>query len=182
MSYIQQKERRRHRRVPINLGGRLMLTTRREVACRAVDMSPGGLSLEAAVNVRRGERIIAYIDEIGRVEGTVARITRDGFAMTVTATSHKREKLAATLTFQASREELEIEDMRSAPRVAPQNRATEIVFADGTTYVARLVDESVSGGAAISKAPISVGMKVWIGGRCCLVLRSGNLEHAFRYI
>lgn len=159
-----------------------MLTTRREVACRAIDMSPGGLSLEASVSVRRGERIIAYIDEIGRVEGTVARITRDGFAMTVTATAHKREKLAATLTFQASRDAFEIEDQRAAPRIVPRNAATEIVLADGTTYVARLVEQSVSGGAAISKAPISAGMKVWIGGRHCLVLRSSNLEHAFRYV
>lgn len=69
-------DKRRHGRVPVSLAGRLMLTTRQEATCRAVDMSPGGLSLETSVQVRPGERIVAYIDEVGRIEGLVARTTR----------------------------------------------------------------------------------------------------------
>lgn len=101
------QDKRHYRRVPLNLAGRLMLPTREEVPCRAVDMSPGGLSLEAAVRVRRGERIVAYIDEIGRVEGLAVRSTLTGFAMSITATCRKREKLAAALTFKANREDID---------------------------------------------------------------------------
>ncbi|WP_236841946.1 PilZ domain-containing protein [Bosea sp. PAMC 26642] len=159
-----------------------MLTTREEVPCSVIDMSPGGLSLHANVEVKRGERIVAYIDEIGRVEGFVARRTKGGFAMSITATPRKREDLAATLTFQANRADLEIGEQREEPRKPARHDKTEIVLADGTCYVARILNGSSSGGAAISAAPVSVGMKVWIGGRASLVLRSNNSEHAFRYL
>ncbi|WP_442864916.1 PilZ domain-containing protein [Bosea sp. NBC_00550] len=96
-----------------------MLTPRQEATCRAVDMSPGGLSLETAVQVRPGERIVAYIDEIGRIEGLVARTTRTGFAMTINATGRKRDKLAAILTFQANREDLDIADIASGGKECP---------------------------------------------------------------
>lgn len=182
MSVINaSQDKRRHRRVPVKLNGRLMLTTRQEAPCRAIDMSPGGISLETDVRVRRGERVIAYIDEIGRIEGLVARSTRGGFAMTITATSRKRDKFAETLTFQANREALDIE-MRAEPRSVLPPPVSEFVLADGSAFVARMTNVSVSGGAAISKAPLTVGMRAWIDGRQCEILRSSELEFAFRFV
>src|ERR1700754_4588983 len=85
-------ERRRHQRVRINLLGRYMLEDRREFPCQVVNMSPGGMALIAPELGREGERVVAYIDHVGRLEGKVTRMFQNGFAMTIAATSRKRDK------------------------------------------------------------------------------------------
>jgi hypothetical protein len=36
-------------------------------------MSPGGMALIAPVSGQPGERVIAYVDHVGRLEGKIAR-------------------------------------------------------------------------------------------------------------
>src|SRR5271170_8223255 len=88
-------ENRRYQRVKVNLLGRYMLEDRREFPCQVVNMSPGGMALIAPVGGVAGERVIAYVDHLGRLEGRIARPFQNGFAMTISATARKRDKLAA---------------------------------------------------------------------------------------
>ena len=53
----------------VNLLGRYMLADRREFPCQVVNMSPGGMALIAPVAGAPGERVIAYVDHLGRLEG-----------------------------------------------------------------------------------------------------------------
>ena len=99
----QADERRRFQRVRVNLLGRYMLADRREYPCQVQDMSPGGMALVAPVAGKAGERVVAYVDHLGRLEGTIVRVYPNGFAMTIAATSRKRDKLAAQLTWLANR-------------------------------------------------------------------------------
>src|SRR5579864_9039804 len=92
-------ERRRFQRVRVDLLGRYMLPDRREFPCQVVNMSPGGMALIAPVSGQPGERVIAYVDHLGRLEGHIARAFQNGFAMTIGATARKRDKLAAQLTW-----------------------------------------------------------------------------------
>src|SRR5256886_14328444 len=85
-------ERRRFQRVRVNLLGRYMLADRREFPCQVVDMSPGGMAVIAPVNGKAGERVIAYIDHIGRLEGSIVPQFANGFAMTISATPRKPDK------------------------------------------------------------------------------------------
>src|SRR5512146_2725345 len=96
------QERRRHQRVKVNLLGRYMLADRREFPCQVVNMSPGGIALVAPVLGNPGERVIAYVDHLGRLEGKISRLLDNGFAMTISATLRKRDKLAAQLTWLAN--------------------------------------------------------------------------------
>src|ERR1700752_494884 len=91
------EERRRHQRVRVDLLGRYMLADRREFPCQVVNMSPGGMALIAPVAGNVGDRVIAYVDHLGRLEGQIARLIQNGFAMTISATSRKRDMLAAQL-------------------------------------------------------------------------------------
>src|SRR4029078_2316167 len=100
------QERRRHQRVRVNLLGRYMLADRREFPCQVINMSPGGMALIARVSPEVAERVIAYIDHVGRLEGKVARLFNNGFAMTIAATARKREKIAPQLTWLATRRHL----------------------------------------------------------------------------
>src|SRR5208283_2521411 len=77
------EDRRRHQRVRVNLLGRYMLADRREFPCQVVNMSPGGMALIAPVSGNPGEKVIAYVDHLGRLEGHIARSLSNGFAMTI---------------------------------------------------------------------------------------------------
>jgi len=66
-------EKRLHRRIDISLAGRYMLANKQEYRCRTTDISVGGLSIRGYEKGNLGDKIILYIDEIGRIEGTVVR-------------------------------------------------------------------------------------------------------------
>jgi hypothetical protein len=91
-------ERRHYVRVRTNLAGRYMLASRAEYSCRILNISPGGLALMASASGRLGERVVAYIDKIGRIEGSIVRIFSIGFAMVIATTEHGRERIARRLT------------------------------------------------------------------------------------
>src|ERR1700741_1766112 len=88
MSFAQKKtsvvpvaeERRRFQRVKVHLLGRYMLPDRREFPCQIINMSLGGLALLAPGIGNVGDRVIAYLDHVGRVEGRITRIIDNGFA------------------------------------------------------------------------------------------------------
>src|SRR5262249_57429684 len=81
------EERRRLQRVKVHLLGRYMLPDRREFPCQIINMSPGGLALLAPGIGNVGDRVIAYLDHIGRVEGRFTRIMDNGVALTVGASA-----------------------------------------------------------------------------------------------
>src|SRR6266550_1246638 len=138
-------ERRRFQRVRVNLLGRYMLSDRREFPCQVTDMSPGGMALIAPVAGKVGERVIAYVDHVGRLEGVIARPLPNGFAMTIGATLRKRDKLAAQLTWLANRHILGLPEDRRHGRVTPRNPAGRLILANGVNIACRVIDISQSG-------------------------------------
>src|SRR6185312_7591102 len=143
-------ERRRHQRVRVNLLGRYMLPDRREFPCQVVNMSPGGMALIAPVSGEPGERVIAYVDHLGRLEGHVARIFQSGFAMTIAATPRKRDKLAAQLTWLANRHILGLPEDRRHGRVVPRNPIGRLILPNGLNVTCRIIDVSQSGAGIAS--------------------------------
>ncbi|HEU5019843.1 MAG TPA: PilZ domain-containing protein [Pseudolabrys sp.] len=173
------EERRRHQRVKINLLGRYMLEDRREYPCQVVNMSPGGMALTASVAGKPGERVIAYIDHLGRVEGTVARTIENGFAMTISATLRKRDKLAAQLTWLANRSMLNLPEDRRHGRFTPRKSLARLILPNGRNVSCRVIDLSQSG-AAISIAPElrpAVGAAITVGKTQGRVVR--HIENGF---
>src|ERR1700691_5328440 len=121
------EDRRRHQRVKVNLLGRYMLPDRREFPCQVINMSPGGMALIAPVGGAAGERVIAYVDHLGRLEGQIARLFQNGFAMTISATARKRDKLAAQLTWLANRHILGLPEDRRHGRIVPRNPVGRLI-------------------------------------------------------
>src|SRR5258705_8267748 len=141
------QERRRHQRVRVNLLGRYMLADRREYPCQVVNMSPGGMALIAPVGGNVGDRVIAYVDHLGRLEGKIARPLQNGFAMTIAATPRKRDKLAAQLTWLANRSILNLPEDRRHGRITPRNPAGRLILPNGVNVAVRVIDISSSGAA-----------------------------------
>src|SRR6186997_1056638 len=157
------EERRRHQRVKVNLLGRYMLADRREFPCQVVDMSPGGMALQAPIAGQPGERVIAYVDHLGRLEGKVARTFESGFAMTISATLRKRDKLAAQLTWLANREILNLAEDRRHGRIVPKRPVTTIIMPNGVNLTCRIIDASASGAAIASTERPALGLLITIG-------------------
>ena len=146
------EERRRHQRVKVNLLGRYMLADRREFPCQVINMSPGGMALIAPVSGNPGERVIAYVDHLGRLEGKIARMLENGFAMTIAATLRKRDKLAAQLTWLANRHILNLPEDRRHGRFMPRKTMARLILPNGINVACRVIDLSQSG-AAIAISP-----------------------------
>lgn len=156
-------ERRRFQRVRVKIYGRYMLEDRSEYPCHVIDMSPGDVALRADRPGELGEKVIAYLDHIGRVEGVVTRIIDGGFAMQLIASERKRDKLAAQLTWLANRHELDLPEDRRHERVSPRNPMTTLELADGSQYKCRIIDLSLSGAAIEVDAKPELGQPVLLG-------------------
>lgn len=155
----------------VALIGRYMLSDRCEYPCQTLDISPGGLSVVAPVVGRTGERVVAYFDHIGRVEGTLVRTLPNGFAMTIAATPRKREKLADQLTWLANRQMLGLPEDRRHDRAAPKNTRTFLVMPDGREIACRVMDVSLSGAAVQIDDRPPLGTPVTLGRTAAKVVR-----------
>ena len=171
------QDRRRHQRVKVNLLGRYMLADRREFPCQVIDMSPGGMALIAPVTGAPSERIIAYVDHLGRLEGQIARVFQNGFAMTISATARKRDKLAAQLTWLANRQILSLPEDRRHGRLAPRNPVGRLILPNGVNLTCRIIDVSQSGAGIASKERPPIGTLVTLGKVQGRVVR--HLEDGF---
>jgi PilZ domain len=170
-------ERRRFQRVRVNLLGRYMLADRREFPCQVVNMSPGGMAVIAPVSGTAGERIIAYVDHLGRLEGHVARTFQNGFAMTISATARKRDKLAAQLTWLANRQILGLPEDRRHGRITPRNPTGRLIMPNGVNLTCRIIDVSQSGAGIATDQRPAIGALVTLGKVQGRVVR--HLEDGF---
>lgn len=175
-------DRRRHQRVAVALLGRYMLADRQEYPCQTVDMSPGGVLLTCAVQGELGERIVVYLEHIGRIEGVVRRVTPTGIAADIQATVRKRDKLAAQLTWLANRELLGLPEDRRHERVVPRERMAQMRLESGRELTVRIIDVSLSGVGVATDHALPLGVGVVLGRTPATVVRhfAGGLALEFR--
>jgi hypothetical protein len=154
-----------------------MLPDRREFPCQVINMSPGGLAMLAPGLGNVNDRVIVYLDHIGRVEGKITRIIDSGFAMSVSATPRKRDKLASQLTWLANRDILNLPEDRRHERIVPRNPVATLTLEDGTRLTCRIIDLSMSGAAVSAEKRPPLQSKVALGKVLARVVR--NLEEGF---
>ncbi len=172
-SQYSHDEKRSFQRVKIKVYGRFMLEDRTEHPCQVLDMSPGNVALRTNRVGEPGEKVIAYIDHIGRVEGVLTRTLDDGFAMTVVASDRKKDKLAAQLTWLANKHELDLPEDRRHERVSPRNPISVMQMDDGRQYQCRIIDLSLSGAA------IEIGIRPALGSQVILGTMRGQVVRHF---
>ena len=169
-------DRRSHKRVHVDLLGRFMLENQQEFPCRVDNISPGDVAVLTPVEPRADERIILYVEQVGRLEGMVKRRFRGGFAVVFQATDRKREKLAAQLTWLANRHELSLPEDRRHERIQPRKSTIDLVLEDGRRYSVRILDLSMSGAAVSCAVRPANGSRVLLGtmqGRVVRQLEEG---------
>lgn len=171
-----------YQRFALALLGRFMRANKQEYPCKLVDISVGGLAVRSPIAVDEGERIIVYLDCLGGLEGAVVRQVPDGFALRLTNSQHKREKLAAQITWLVNRDELDPADGRRHERVVPRNGASSLTLGDGTTLPCQVMDVSISGALIATDARPAIDSEVQLGKLRSLVVRHHESGVALRFL
>lgn len=177
-----EADRRRHRRVSLTLLGRFMRANKQEYPCKLIDISVGGLALMSPVSVDDGEAIVVYLDQLGGLEGTVRRHFAGGFAIELAITQHKREKLAAQVTWLINRHELEASEARQHERLVPRNAAAVLNLDDGVAIDCQVLDVSISGASIATEARPPIESVVWLGKLRSRVVRYHRTGIAVRFV
>lgn len=162
---------RRFQRVPVVLFGRYMLENRREYPCQTVEMSPGDMALFAPVKARVGEKVVVYLDQLGRFAGVTARQTDTGFALTMNLSPAKRNRLADQLTWFANRRSCSLIDDRRHERIVPLMQRTLLRLPDGQEVIAKIRDISLSGAGLETEVRPVEGARIIIGSTPAIVVR-----------
>jgi hypothetical protein len=163
-------ERRRYPRVELNLSGRYMARDRQEYPCHTINISPGGLAILSMAKGFIGERVIAYFDHIGRIEGMIVRNFDSCFAVAMQLPAPKREKIARSITWLVDRHTRGVSDNRVHERIKPYRQRTTLTM-EGCQYEARLIDVSIFGAALRADATPPIGSPVVIGRTPAHVVR-----------
>ena len=149
---VASAERRRDVRIIVNISASFSVSKRRgaggaraEFACRAVNLCPYEVALTSPVRVELGDEIIAQVDHLGILEGTVARLLSRGFVMDIRADNRAREKLRRRIEWLEKHKDLDTLDKRSKPRFVPRNPRGKMIFADGTIERCLILDLSACG-------------------------------------
>jgi hypothetical protein len=158
-------------RVKVSVLGRYMLADRREFPCQILEMSPGDALVIAPVAGVVGERVIAYVDHIGRIEGSIILRMDGGFIMDISASPRKRDRMAAQLTWLANKDLLNLPEDRRHERVVPDIRHSTVVLDDGRRYNCKIIDISLSGAAVELDVRPAMGTPITLGRMRARVVR-----------
>ena len=143
-------DRRRYRRVPVKLFGRFMREDKQEYPCQVINMSASGMAVLSPMICEIGERIVAYLDNIGRIEGVVVRCIDGGFAVSIVASLYKRERIANLLTWLVNYDRLGMTEERRHERVVPRVSSSKLILPNGEVHPCRIIDVSLSGASIAS--------------------------------
>jgi hypothetical protein len=163
-------ERRTDVRITLSIPGRFTLTNRRDMGgqrkefpCRAVSVSCYALALATPVSGEMGERVIAHVEQFGKLEGPIIRVLEGGFVMELIMPRDERYRLAARLEWFEKLKGQNVKDQRRHVRVVPKNPYSTLVLADGTTTDCLVKDVSASGVAVHADVVPDIGKPVAVG-------------------
>jgi hypothetical protein len=163
-------ERRRDVRIIVNIPGRFSVSDRRDArgerrvfACRVVNLSARAVAFASPVGVKAGERVAAYIDHVGKLEGVVLRPLERGFVMNIVASEQDRDRLAAKIDWLEKHKNHDAPDLRSDARVVPKNPYSRMVLPDGARETCLVLDFSLSGAAISAETVPEMGTVLAIG-------------------
>jgi hypothetical protein len=180
---VEGVDRRRHRRVLWQVPVRGLTGSGEEFACNTVDVCAGGLRINLARPLEKGENLVLYIEDIGRVEGVIVRVLNEiGYAIEFRVPPRKREKIADALTWLVNKDRLGLSDERIAER-RPATGQVIAIHGKGVAIACAIADVSLFGVALKTSGPRPmIGDRVQIGERAgtCVRYIEGGFAVDFR--
>lgn len=139
--------------LPTALKGRFMRADNSEYACKLWRISTNNadisiVSVENTPNmISVGDHIIAYIDDLGRIEGTVISRQHEGFALQLQHTSRQQTKLTEKINWLSKNLNNQSAGLRRHRRLTPAYAEAVLILDDGSQHQCKILDLSLSGAA-----------------------------------
>ena len=159
-----------------------MREDKQEYPCQVINMSAGGMAIIAPVACAIGERIVAYLDNLGRIEGVVARCFDGGFAVRILASLYKRERIANLLTWLINQDALGLGEERKHERIVPRINASKLIMPNGDVHNCRIIDVSLSGASVACTVKPPAGTMVILGRMRGRVVRHHEQGVAIQFV
>lgn len=161
----------RFQRVHVSLHGRYMLQPKHEYPCQTLEMSPGEAFLLAPINANLGERVVLYLQDLGRFTGIALRLAPAGFEMSLDLSLAKRDKLADRLTWFANRYIIDMGEQRRHERIVPFTDRTVLRLERAPEYIVKILSLSQSGVSIESDIQPAIGTNIILGRTPAVVVR-----------
>jgi hypothetical protein len=179
----------KRRAVDVRTAGRYCLASRydgvgkrREFACRTMRISPFQMLVAAPVLGPKGERVIAYFGEFGKLDGFITDIVEGGFLVNLEGDKSQRQRLANKLEWLEKRQkDPSIIDVREQQRIIPENPHTTLLFADETALTCFVIDVSPSGVAVSADIEPELGARLAVGRTVGSVVRRFDEGFAVKF-
>ncbi len=150
--------------------GRFMLPDTSEHACQVSNVTYEGADFVSEVRPIIASSIVAYLEEIGRIEAAVLEHLPRGFRIGFTATGGRLDRLKARIDFLQQKMEGAPDNRRHA-RYEPREKTSQITLPDGRVYNCEVVDISISGAAIKLDVLPSIGTYMMVGKMRARVVR-----------
>jgi PilZ domain len=142
--------------------GRFMLPDMTEHACQVVDVTMEGATFMTAHVPPLGQALVAYLEEIGRVEVISSAVLDGGFRVDYTLHGARLDRLQQRIQLLRN-EEGSDHDSRRHARYEPTEKVSQISLPDGRVYNCEVLDISISGAAIKTDVMPSVGTFLMLG-------------------
>ncbi|MBK8771875.1 MAG: PilZ domain-containing protein [Rhizobiales bacterium] len=155
--------------------GRFMLPDMTEHACQVLDVTAHGAVFITATVPAPNSSIVAYLEELGRVEVIAGEQVAGGFKVRYAATGSRLERLQQRIEWLKQKNDGAVEARRH-PRFEPKDKHSSITLPDGRVYNCEVIDISISGAAIKTDVLPSIGTYVMLGkmkGRVVRYLDTG---------
>jgi PilZ domain len=155
--------------------GRFMLPDMSEHACQVLDLTLEGATFMTNDVPPLGLAIVAYLEDLGRVEVISRDPIPGGFKVTYAANGTRLERLQQRISYLMERAD-GAPDQRRHPRFEPKDKHSSITMPDGRSYNCEVLDISVSGAGIKTDVMPSLGTFLMVGkmkGRVVRYLENG---------
>ncbi len=153
--------------------GRFMLPDMSEHTCQVTNLDQDGARFSTATVVPAGTAIVAYLEDLGRVELTAGQPVAGGFDVHYALSGARLDRLRQRIQWLYEKATGAPEGRKHA-RYEPQDKNSQITLPDGRIYPCEVVDISVSGAAIKTEVMPSIGTFVTLGRQRGRVVRYMN--------
>lgn len=168
----QASELRRFRRIPIEADARIIINGIDEYAGKVINISPGDLAVRSDARTVTGDAAVVYVAGLDVVEGRVARLFPDGFALSFILSRRRRAVLTEQLMLRSNPTfGQDLTDRRATPRHTLGDQRMVCRLENGASLFVRAIDQSVDAISVEAPRKPPVGSPIHIGRQRGVVVR-----------
>jgi hypothetical protein len=163
--------------MPQSFPARFLLAEGDERHCEVAAIDPDSALFLCAEQIAEGTALVAYIEEIGRVDGTAGEADDMGFWVNFSFAPGRQPRFVRHLRWLIRRERGLAAAERRHTRYEPRNKQARFTLAGGREQPCEVIDISLSGAGLRSRIKPSLGSPVTLGRMKARVVR--HLEDGF---